>query len=1556
MTVESEKNIADAFKKEEESFIFLDTLGKRWPKLRLIMLVFGLILFISLTLFAQTLFVPSEFKLPLAVQQIKTRLKALQNNQESIKNIVTLPLWLNFDKSNIGGKLNIGQTEKTDSILSGNSDGSNQAVTALVPHKKKYSDFPVDKEIRLGFYENWDPDSLDSLKANADKLTHLCPDWISLVNGRGKFKVVKEKEILDIVQEHGIVLLPLLNNMSHLGNWSPDIVEGLLNGNEVYQNQFIEELIAQLKEMEAGGTIFDFEDVDPFYRDSMTAFLVKVASALHNQEMELWLCVPMGKQLKLFDLDTLAEHVDRFVAMLHDQNGEFDLPGPIASQEWFNGWFNALVDDYAEPFQWVIALGSYGYDWADGKKEADHLSFEDVMSRAFRSSLESCEFDNRTMNPHFLYQDEGVAHTVWFLDAITFFNQLKAGREHHLGGIAISRLGTEDPGIWHVLNLDVTKPLSKNDLELLEIIKPGDSVANISKGNFLSLEDKHSDGKRHITDITAAKEGLDNHSKAEGVESLTARVGVMTERYEKFPSYTTIIHKDSVVKDAVTITFDDGPDSDWTPPLLDILKEKGVKATFFMVGAKMEDHPDIVRRIVREGHTVGVHTYTHPNIALVSEERANLEFNATQRLIEAITGHSTILFRPPYNADTNPRELEELVPIKIAQDMGYITVSEDIDTEDWDRPGVEAMVERVKEGRLMGGNIVLLHDSGGDRSQTVEALPEIIDYLRVRGDTIISLPEMLGVPSEQLMPIVPKNQHSIVRAISGWGFTIIHNVTNFFWAFMIVATSLVVLRTLIVAFLAIRNKRQDIVFQINKLAIHKPAPLASVFSPPVSVLIAAYNEDKVIHETLKALLASSYAGEIEIVLVDDGSKDNTAQIVEVMASSDNRIRLIRQLNYGKATALKNGFNAASHEIVVTLDADTQFEPNTIYELVSPLADPSVGAVSGRAKVGNTKTMVARFQSLEYTCGFNLDRRAYHQLNCITVVPGAVSAFRKSAVTAAGGISTDTLAEDTDLTLSMHKSGFKVHYASKAVAWTEAPETIFAFSKQRFRWAFGTLQCLWKHRDMLFDSNFGALGWFSLPSAWFFNIFLVALGPIIDAILLFSLIISPANLLLYFYFGIFLLSDLLLAGVACRIEDEPLAQIKLVVPMRFIYRPVLSYAVARAIIKAAKGVWVGWGKLDRTASVTYDKIIKTNILILFCTLSLSLFAIGCQDNKPVAVKDEGPVEFVMPDKGAYNGAYVDFGDGESNVTYDALTDFDKMIGKHLAVVAFGNFWGDQEFPLKTVRIVSGYGAVPLIFWSPWDKPYVENRGPDRFNLPDILAGKWDSYIDKWAEAARQYDKPLMIAWGIEMNGSWFPWSGRDYGGGEVIGEKNGKPIYKGPELVKKAYRYVVDRVRAKRADNIIWGFHANNFSAPQESWNEIANYYPGSDYVDWLGLSVYGKMGRYDDWALFHEAMDRGYEDICKLDSVKPVIVAEWGVGEFPNNDKAEFITLAFSDMKTKYKRVRAAVYWHERWENKDGSYSNLHVNSSPKALDAYQSGVADPYWIGIPQFRKRSSK
>jgi len=449
----------------------------------------------------------------------------------------------------------------------------------------------------------------------------------------------------------------------------------------------------------------------------------------------------------------------------------------------------------------------------------------------------------------------------------------------------------------------------------------------------------------------------------------------------------------------------------------------------------------------------------------------------------------------------------------------------------------------------------------------VEALPRILDWLHTRGDTVVPLSTLLGTTRDAVMPLVQGNGQSLTRIVSSTGFRVYHSVEEFLWAFMIVATALVVVRTLIVIWLAARFRR----------------PPRTNFAEPISVVIAAYNEEKLIAETLRTLFATDYTGEIEVVVVDDGSTDQTAAEIERVARNESRIRLFQQKNRGKAPALQRGLAAAHNGIVVFIDADTQCQRDTLQRLLEPFADERIGAVSGHAKVGNLRTFIARCQALEYTCGFNLDRRAYNRWQCITVVPGAISAIRKDAIDEAGGLSLETLAEDTDLTLSLHRHRQRIVYVPDAIAWTEAPETVATLARQRSRWAYGTLQCLWKHRDMVFNWNYSALGWFSLPSIWFFQIILVAITPMVDLFLLASLPFGVWSAVLPFVIT-FLAMDVLLATLACMLEREPIVRAWRILPMRLIYRPMLSYCVWKAILRAIKGAWVSWGKLERTASV------------------------------------------------------------------------------------------------------------------------------------------------------------------------------------------------------------------------------------------------------------------------------------------------------------------------------------------------------------------------------------
>lgn len=933
-------------------------------------------------------------------------------------------------------------------------------------------------------------------------------------------------------------------------------MENLASGPEDRRNKFIVTLLSHLEDARAGGVVIDWEQIDPSYKKQLAAFLTKIASALHAVDKELWLVVPMGDEIESLDLEALAGTVDHFIAILHDENSDTDAPGPIASQDWFDGWLQ-VINGYGEPGQWIAAIGAYGYDWTSGSKKAETISFADAMSRASYSGIDKVEIKEPSFNATFSYSEPLGEHTVWFLDAITFLNQLRSVRAQGIGGMAISRLGMEDPQIWDVLSFKDAWKLDDAAINRLKFIKTSDTITNVGQGEIVTVDDTQDNGVRDVQ--------LDPGGRF----SATYRADADLQR--GFPTYPVLYHQGSGGEHDVTITFDDGPDPKWTPQILDILKQRGVKAVFFLVGRQSEQYPGLVRRIVAEGHEIGNHTYTHANLAELSTRELELEMNATQRLVEAITGLSTTICRPPYNADSRPTQLAELRPLKLLQDdLGYLLVLENIDPEDWSRPGADMILQRIKQLRKLG-SIILLHDAGGDRRQTVEALPGIIDWLQTRGDRIVSLGTLLNIPRDELMPPVKKNVDPVTRLVSGTGFRIWHVVEQFGWAFMIVATGLIVLRTIIVAALAWYHHQK------TKSVVAEP------FSPPISILIAAYNEAKVIQATLRSVVDTDYAGDIEVLVIDDGSSDDTAGEVGKAAFLDKRIRLLQQTNRGKAEALRNGLAHAKNKVIVLLDADTHFERGTLGALVQPLSDPKVGAVSGHARVGNMRTFIARCQSLEYICGFNLDRRAYSEWNCITVAPGAISAFRKAAIEEAGGFSPDTLAEDTDLTLSLHRCGYRIDYTPGAVAWTEAPETFATLAKQRFRWAFGTLQCLWKHRDLIFNPQYKALGWFSLPSTWFFQIILVAITPVVDFLLISSLLVGGGGAM-WAYFVTFLATDLLLAMMACALDGEKLRKSWIIIPMRLIYRPLLSYVIWRSIFKAVKGAWVTWGKLERTASV------------------------------------------------------------------------------------------------------------------------------------------------------------------------------------------------------------------------------------------------------------------------------------------------------------------------------------------------------------------------------------
>jgi peptidoglycan-N-acetylglucosamine deacetylase len=1103
-------------------FVFSDPAGKRWPRLRLILLISGVLVFLGTILFVQTLFVAPQMRVPFSLRQLKGQLKALQKKNPAGQVAPNSLLWQKFGAARQAAK----------------KIGGPPPAPAARPRKKS-----PNNEVHLAFYTNGDPYSYASLEQHAAQITHVCPEWMSVVNGLGDLQVDADSRLPKLAANKGIALMPLLTNL--VGDaWQPEAIENLAHGPAERQDKFIAKVLSILREAKAAGVVVDWEQIDPAYKKDITALIDKFTDALHYDDKQLWLCVQPGQDLDYIDFDNLADNVDRFVALLFDETSDIDPPGPLGSRSWFEGWLHVLMED-ADTKQWIITLGSYGYDWTEGTKKAELISFPEAMSRGHNAEIESASVVAPDYNPSFYYEDADKVHTVWFLDVVTFLNELREVREQKAGGFALYRLGTEDTAIWDALNVRHNFTIDDQTRPLLEVLKSTDTITDVGDGEIVTVDESRSDGMRSLT--------VDGE-------------GFLTAIYTKFPEFPTLYHQGAGSEHQIAITFDDGPDPEWTPKILDILKAANVKAAFFLVGVNAEHYPGLVRRIVDEGHEIGNHTYYHPNLADCWPEHVRLELNATQLLIESITGRATTLFRPPYAADTSPSQLSELTPLQIAQDLNYLVVLENIDPQDWAKPGVDIIVQRVKQQRR-DGSIILLHDGGGNRAQTVEALPRILDWLHRRGDTVVSLSTLLGTTRDALMPPMQPGGRSLTRLISSTGFRVYHAIEEFLWAFMIVATALIVMRTLVVVWLAYRFRRQP---QSNS-------------TEPVSVVIAAYNEGSVIANTLRALLTTDYKAEIEVIVVDDGSRDETAAEVEAIAKVDPRVRLLQQENRGKAHALQRALSAVRNAIVVFIDADTQFQRDTLPKLLGPFADESIGAVSGHAKVGNLRTFIARCQALEYTCGFNLDRRAYNRWNCITVVPGAISAIRKSAIDQAGGLSLETLAEDTDLTLALHKDGQRIVYVPEAIAWTEAPESVRTLARQRFRWAYGTLQCLWKHRDMVFNWNYRALGWFSLPSVWFFQIILVAITPMVDLFLLASLPFGAWRAVLPFVIT-FLSMDVILATLACILEREPILRAWRILPMRLIYRPMLSYVIWKAILRAIKGAWVSWGKLERTASV------------------------------------------------------------------------------------------------------------------------------------------------------------------------------------------------------------------------------------------------------------------------------------------------------------------------------------------------------------------------------------
>ncbi|MDD5306254.1 MAG: glycosyltransferase [Deltaproteobacteria bacterium] len=987
-----------------------------------------------------------------------------------------------------------------------------------------------------------DPLSVASLERHLGQLDVVVPDWFEM-SGRGCELIERSGERLRrLLSRADLIVLPRLANLFK-GQWQGKQTGEFLRNDE-NRACIVKKLGQRLGELRAEGVNVDLEDLAPEDSEPFLEFLVELRKELHQHGMRLTVDVPF--QDPAFDYEYIGKVSDAVMVMAYDEHFPSSVPGPIASRKWLEASLDEILPRIPAD-RLVMILGAYGYGWNTNRPQqlADGVSFLTAVNLA-RAAGSQPDFVEDVGNSHFAYKDaDGDTHEVWFQDALAIWNQLKLAGEDKISRFGLWRLGTEDETIWSFLGQD--HPPSRPD-ELARL-SAGRAAEFYGQGEVLTVRSRPQPGRR---DIQIAPDGR----IVNGVYSQVP-TGFLVERRGGRPKQ-------------VVLTFDDGPDEKWTPLILDVLEKTKTPAVFFVVGEQVLRFPELVEDAFDAGHFIGNHTFSHPHLEDITPREAAAELTSTQRLIEGLTARRTPLFRAPYTADVIIDDEQGLAPMRGALDDGYLVVGANVDSQDWKLLDAKAIERRVVSELGRGaGQIVLFHDGGGDRGATVEAVRMLVPELRHRGYDIVPLDRLLSVPRSELEPPMALGERFI-----SWGHTTLAWLRS--WAFAIIAvlffacTAMAALRILFLGSVALLEQWL--------LRRHKPKA-AEESLPLVSVLVPAYNEEKVIATTLASLQATEYSN-AEFIVIDDGSKDRTAEIVEEIARRDPRVRLLRQPNSGKATAANNGLRAARGEVVVGVDADTMVAPGAIPRLVRHFVDPRVTAVCGNVEVGNVNSWLTAFQAIEYVTSQNFDRRAFSALNCISVVPGALGAWRREAVLAAGGYSRDTLTEDADLTLTILRAGGRVVYESEAIGRTEAPESLGAFLKQRFRWTYGTYQCLWKHRRAFFR---GPLGFIGLPNIVLFQILFPTLSPIGDAVMVFSIIRGDWHAFLAGYIA-FLAMDMCASLLAFWLDRKPKWWLPLLLIQRFSYRQIMYYVSLKAMLAAVRGMHHGWRKLDRLGSV------------------------------------------------------------------------------------------------------------------------------------------------------------------------------------------------------------------------------------------------------------------------------------------------------------------------------------------------------------------------------------
>lgn len=980
--------------------------------------------------------------------------------------------------------------------------------------------------------------TVDDAAARASVARHgaamgaISPDWFRAIDDDCTLELLPAAD--DAPSDTNALVLPRLANFDGR-TWTSAATSRLLADGDA-RRCLAERVVDELVDRRADGLNVDLEALAATDADALVDWMHELRVLLHARALRLTIDVAAGDPA--FDLRRLGRVADAVVLMAYDQHHENGPPGPIAARS----WLRARIDEAraaVRPERLVVALGSYCYDWPTAPAErATVRSVGDAFALAASVGAEPVTVAG-TGNLRFDYADiDGAPHQVWCLDAASAADALALLEPRGITRTALWRAGSEDPSWWAVL----AAPDRRARIDALQRI-PQLPPRVVGRGDV----------------VARTSDGRDAHREVE----LDGDGAVVRARV--LPAVPQTLTRMGDPSAGVVLTFDDGPHPMWTPALLDVLAEHRAPAVFFAVGAAAQEHPELVRRVIDEGHLVGNHSWDHAAVAELSARGFEEDLERTSSLLQALAGHQIRLFRAPFLGMLSAEEVDGWDAVAPALAADYAYVSGSVDAHDWDGASPDAIVADVLAQVEAGGRVIVMHDGGGDRSATVAAVDALIPELRRRGHAIVGLDEALGLPRDALAPPLADAAHLGARATATATDLRSLGVAALPWVFAL-CTALAALR--IVALTALVLRRPS-----------RPEGGSSGPPPLVTVLIPAFNEGKVIAATLASLREGDYR-DVELLVIDDGSTDDTSAVASAIAAVDPRVRCLRKANGGKASAANFGLAHARGEIIVAVDADTQIAKDAIARMVVHFADPRIHAVCGNVEVGNVRSILTAFQAIEYVTSQNFDRRAFAAVDAIGVVPGALGAWRRQTILAVGGYSHDTLVEDADLTLSVLRAGGRITYEPQAIARTEAPMTLSALWKQRFRWTYGTFQCLVKHRGAL---GRGAAGWITLPNALVFQVLFPLVSPIGDLALVAAVATGAWSAVLSGYLG-FLAMDLLASVLAFHLDRKPMRWLPLLLVQRFTYRQFLYLVSLRAMIAVLMGTRHGWRKLERTATV------------------------------------------------------------------------------------------------------------------------------------------------------------------------------------------------------------------------------------------------------------------------------------------------------------------------------------------------------------------------------------